>query len=167
MPLTFDMSLAELETYQGRNPRPDNFDAFWEEGLAEMREIDPQIEISPASFQTSVAECSDLYFTGVGGARVHAKLIRPNNALRSPSSGVDVPRLLRRCRRLVEQIGLRCPRSHRCGTRLPGSGRLVGRYGWCNGLDVTRTYYPRALRMRQRNCSTVRFFWIQRNSQRS
>ena len=69
MPLTFDMSLAELETYQGRNPRPQNFDPFWEEGLAEMREIDPQIEISPASFQTSVAECSDLYFTGGGGAR--------------------------------------------------------------------------------------------------
>ena len=80
MPLTFDMSLAELETYQGRNPRPDNFDAFWEEGLAEMRAVDPEIEISPASFQTPVAECSDLYFTGVGGARVHAKLIRPNNA---------------------------------------------------------------------------------------
>ena len=80
MPLTFDMSLAELETYQGRNPRPDNFDAFWEEGLAEMRAVDPEIEISPASFQTPFAECSDLYFTGVGGARVHAKLIRPNNA---------------------------------------------------------------------------------------
>ena len=28
MPLTFDMSLAELETYQGRNPRPDNFRFF-------------------------------------------------------------------------------------------------------------------------------------------
>ena len=80
MPLTFDMSLAELETYQGINPRPDDFDSFWEEALAEMREVDPQIEISPASFQTPVAECSDLYFTGVGGARVHAMLLRPNNA---------------------------------------------------------------------------------------
>ena len=64
MPLTFDMSLAELETYQGRNPRPDDFDTFWEDALAEMRDVDPQIEISPASFQTPVAECSDLYFTG-------------------------------------------------------------------------------------------------------
>ena len=80
MPLTFDMSLAELETYQGRNPRPDDFDAFWEDALAEMRAVDPEIEITPASFQTPFAECSDLYFTGVGGARVHAKLIRPNNA---------------------------------------------------------------------------------------
>ena len=116
MPLTFDMSLAELETYQGRNPRPDDFDTFWEDALAEMREVDPQIEISPASFQTPVAECSDLYFTGVGGARVHAMLLRPNNAPGPPPSGANVPRLLRRCRRLGEQIGLRRPRSHRRST---------------------------------------------------
>ena len=54
MPLTFDMSSAELETYQGINPRPDDFDSFWEDALAEMREVDPQVEISPASFQTPV-----------------------------------------------------------------------------------------------------------------
>ena len=30
MPLTFDMSLAELETYQGINPRPADFDSFGE-----------------------------------------------------------------------------------------------------------------------------------------
>ena len=40
------MNGAELETYQGRNPRPDNFDTFWDEGLAEMRAVDPQIELS-------------------------------------------------------------------------------------------------------------------------
>ena len=50
MPLTFDMSLAELETYQGINPRPDDFDAFWDEALAEMREVDPQIEIVAGKF---------------------------------------------------------------------------------------------------------------------
>ena len=55
MPLTFDMSLAELETYQGINPRPDNFDSFWEDALAEMQvNRSGQVEIVPASFQTSV-----------------------------------------------------------------------------------------------------------------
>ena len=80
MPLTFDMPFEELKTYQGRNPRPADFDAFWERGLAEMRALNPQIEIVPADFQTPYAECSHLYFTGVGGARIHAKLLRPRQA---------------------------------------------------------------------------------------
>ena len=77
MPLMFDMPLEKLETYTGRNPRPDDFDEFWDRRLAEMREIDPQVERVPADFQTPFAECSHLYFTGVGGARVHAKCLRP------------------------------------------------------------------------------------------
>lgn len=79
MPLLFDMPFEELQTYQGINPRPDDFDDYWERGLAEMRATDPDIEIVPAEFQTSFAECSHLYFIGVGGARVYAKLLRPKN----------------------------------------------------------------------------------------
>jgi cephalosporin-C deacetylase len=80
MPLMFDMPLEELETFQGRNPRPADFDAFWDRGIAEMQALDPQLELAPASFQTSFADCLDMFFTGVGGARVHAKLLRPKNA---------------------------------------------------------------------------------------
>lgn len=80
MPLTFDLPREELETYNGRNPRPADFDQFWQEGLAEMQAIDPQIELIPAEFETAVADCFHLYFTGVGGARVHAKLLRPKQA---------------------------------------------------------------------------------------
>jgi cephalosporin-C deacetylase len=76
----FDMPLEELKTYRGTNPRPDDFDAFWDSALAEMRALEPQIETLPAGFQTPFAECQHLYFTGVGGARVHAKLLRPRDA---------------------------------------------------------------------------------------
>ena len=82
MPLTFDLPLEELKLYQGKNPRPQDFDAFWEKGLAEMRALDGHVELVPAEFETSMAECSHLYFTGVAGARVHAKLLRPRNAPR-------------------------------------------------------------------------------------
>jgi cephalosporin-C deacetylase len=77
MPLTFDLPLDHLKTYQGINPRPDDFDTFWDEGLAEMRALDPQVELAPAEFQTDFAECFHLTFTGVGGARVYAKFMRP------------------------------------------------------------------------------------------
>jgi len=77
MPLTFDFPLDKLKTYQGINPRPADFDEFWDRQLARMNATDPAVTIEPAGFQTPVAQCSHLYFTGVGGARVHAKLVRP------------------------------------------------------------------------------------------
>ncbi|MCB0062715.1 MAG: acetylxylan esterase, partial [Caldilineaceae bacterium] len=73
MPLLFDMPFEKLHTYEGTNPRPADFDEYWDRGLAEMNALDPQIEIVPAEFQTPFARCSHLYFTGVGGARIHAK----------------------------------------------------------------------------------------------
>jgi cephalosporin-C deacetylase len=80
MPLLFDMPRERLETYQGINPRPADHDEYWERGLAEMRAVDPAVELVPAEFQTPFAECFDMYFTGVGGARIHAKLLRPKEA---------------------------------------------------------------------------------------
>ena len=77
MPLLFDMPFEELEHYQGINPKPDNFDTFWESSLAEMHAIDPQVELVPAEFQASYADCFHLYYTGTKGARIHAKLLRP------------------------------------------------------------------------------------------
>jgi cephalosporin-C deacetylase len=76
MPLV-DLPLAELERYSGRNPRPADFDEFWAQGLAEVAALDPKPELVPARLEASFAECFHLYFTGVGGARVHAKYLRP------------------------------------------------------------------------------------------
>jgi len=78
MPLTFDLPFEKLKTYKGINPKPANFDAYWKKALAEMRAVDPQVEIVPdKEFQTPFATCSHLWFTGVGGARIHAKLVQP------------------------------------------------------------------------------------------
>lgn len=79
MPLTFDLSYDQLKTYQGINPRPQDFDSFWDQSLAEMRDVDPQVEMVQAEFQVPNVRCFHLYFTGVGGARVHAKLLQPVN----------------------------------------------------------------------------------------
>ena len=78
MPL-IDMSLERLREYQGRNPRPSDFEPFWDDALAEMHALDPQIELVPHQINAPFAECFHLYFTGTGGARVHAKYMRPKN----------------------------------------------------------------------------------------
>jgi cephalosporin-C deacetylase len=86
MPL-IDMPLEQLQTYQGRNPRPADHDAYWDRALAEMHAVDAQVELVPAPFRAPGAECFDLYFTGVRGARIHAKYLRPKNAS-APHPGV-------------------------------------------------------------------------------
>ena len=80
MPL-IDKPLSELPSYTGTNPRPADFDAYWDSSLAELSAIDPKVELRPSTVITSkVAECFDLRFTGVGGARVYAKYLRPRGA---------------------------------------------------------------------------------------
>jgi cephalosporin-C deacetylase len=77
MPLQFDLPYEELLTYAGINPKPADFETYWDESLAEMQALDPQVELIPAEFQTDFADCYHMYFTGVGGARVYAKLLTP------------------------------------------------------------------------------------------
>ena len=62
--MLIDMPLEKLKTYTGINPRPADFDEFWDRSIAEMLAVDPQIELVPAKFQTDFAECFDLFFTG-------------------------------------------------------------------------------------------------------
>ena len=79
MPIV-DMPLEELKIYQGRNPKPDDFDAYWDKALAEMRAVDPQVELKEAAFTAPGTQCYDMYFTGVNGARVYAKCLKPTKS---------------------------------------------------------------------------------------
>ena len=74
-----DMPIEKLMTYKGINPCPADIDEFWDRSVAEMLSIDPAVELVPSKFQVSFAECFDLYFTGIGNSRIHAKLLRPKN----------------------------------------------------------------------------------------
>ncbi len=69
-----DLPMSELVKYQGRNPRPDDFDAFWDASLAEQRRTDPRAEL--VDFRAAGVDCFDLWFDG---ARIHAKYLRPAN----------------------------------------------------------------------------------------
>ena len=77
MPL-IDMPLDELKTYGGQQPLPRRtIDAVLETALAEMRAVEPRVELVPHRVSAPYAECFDLFFTGVRGARIHAKYVRP------------------------------------------------------------------------------------------
>ena len=80
MPLV-DMPLGELKKYCGINPCPEDFDKYWDSALQEMKSIDSKVELVPCDdFRVPFAECFDLFFTGVGNCRIHAKYLRPKGA---------------------------------------------------------------------------------------
>jgi cephalosporin-C deacetylase len=74
---TIDLPLSELKVYKGTNPKPVDFDDYWERGLSEMRAVDPQVHFKKSDFQVPFATCYDMYFTGVKGARIHVKYVKP------------------------------------------------------------------------------------------
>ena len=76
--MLIDMPLAKLREYRGSSPLPQDLDRYWDESLAELDAVKPEISLAPSGeFSAPNAECLDLFFTGVGGARVYAKLLRP------------------------------------------------------------------------------------------
>jgi cephalosporin-C deacetylase len=83
MPLQFDMPYEELLTYKGTNPRPDDFDDYWDKAVNDLDVLDPDVHMEPADFQTPFAECYHLYFTGLGGSRIHAKYLKPKQSAES------------------------------------------------------------------------------------
>jgi cephalosporin-C deacetylase len=79
-----DMPMDKLREYKGSSPCPEDIDQFWDDALEEMNALDPELELLPAEFQTPFAKCYDMYFTGVGGARIYAKLLRPVAPVKTP-----------------------------------------------------------------------------------
>lgn len=82
-----DMPLEKLWQYYGSSPLPANFDGFWDNALIEMKEISADVEIKKADFQAPNVECFNMFFTGTGGGRVHAKLLKPRN-ITSPAPAI-------------------------------------------------------------------------------
>ena len=76
MPL-IDMSLEKLYEYKGRNPRPADFDEFWDASLAELDTVDPKAEFKPHPHASACADFFELTFTATKGARIFAKFARP------------------------------------------------------------------------------------------
>ena len=78
MPLV-DMPLEKLRVYEGRNPRPADFDEFWDASLAELDAIDPNPTFKPYDFPSNIADAYELTFTSTKGAKIYAKFMKPKN----------------------------------------------------------------------------------------
>lgn len=73
----FDMPLEQLQSYTGSARLPEDFDEYWEKAIDQMKKMGAACQLKAADFSPACAECFDLTFVGVGGARIHAKYLRP------------------------------------------------------------------------------------------
>ena len=74
----FEMPLEKLWEYRGCSPKPADFDVYWTVALQECEDTGLAYTMLPASFQVQGVECYDLWFTGVRGARIHCKFLKPS-----------------------------------------------------------------------------------------
>lgn len=64
----------------GTNPCPLDIEEYWDNSIAELDSFSWDVNLTPSDFKIPYAECFDLTFTGLGGARVYAKYLRPANS---------------------------------------------------------------------------------------
>ncbi|WP_418666467.1 alpha/beta fold hydrolase [Allofournierella sp.] len=76
-----DWPLEQLKTYRGKSPRPADWQAYWARALGELETADLSYTYEKDPIRVPGVECGHLWFRGVGGARVHAQLMRPTGFL--------------------------------------------------------------------------------------
>ena len=74
-----DMPLEKLKQYTGTNPKPHDFDRYWNESLAELDKQDLSYTLEKSDYTSNGVACYHLYFTGIGGARIHCKFLKPSH----------------------------------------------------------------------------------------
>lgn len=92
--LPFEARKAELGRCRGANPVPADFSQFWQDRMAEADAEELSFELLPASeVPTSpTLAVHDLWFRGMGGARLYAKVLGPAELFAGPG---PLPSLLR------------------------------------------------------------------------
>lgn len=77
--MQFDLPLEQLRSYRADVPRPDDFDTFWDETLAEARRLPLDLRVEKVDLGYGAVDTYDVSFAGYGGHRIHAWLRLPHD----------------------------------------------------------------------------------------
>jgi cephalosporin-C deacetylase len=73
----FDLSFEELQDYLPQRREPADFDTFWQETLAAVRQHPLDAHFVPVDYHLRNVECFDVTFNGYGGQPVKGWLLLP------------------------------------------------------------------------------------------
>ncbi len=71
------LKVDELLKYNGISPCPSDIDIFWDEQVKLVEELDDNLVMKKSEFTSSGVEMFDCWFTGIEGAKVYFKYLRP------------------------------------------------------------------------------------------
>lgn len=75
--MLFDLPPEQLEVYKPPREEPPDFDAFWQQTLAEARQFPLNACFEPVDYRLRLVEVYDITFNGFGGQSIKAWLILP------------------------------------------------------------------------------------------
>ncbi len=81
-----DMPREQLEQYRPPLTREPDFDAFWQEALAEARSFEISPEMTRVDYPLELLDCYDVSFAGAGGARIRGWYLLPKESIRKNAS---------------------------------------------------------------------------------
>ncbi len=76
-----------FEGYTGESPIPADHREYWDRALLELEKTPVNLSMTKADFCVKSADAYDLYFDGLGGARVYAKCLVPKGASKENKMG--------------------------------------------------------------------------------
>jgi len=77
--MLFDMPLEELQTYRPARTEPPDFDAFWQQTLAEAKDFSLEATFEPVDFGLRTVEAFDVTFNGYAGQPIKGWLLLPRD----------------------------------------------------------------------------------------
>jgi len=86
MPNGYDLDLSQLRTYRGTGARPEDFESFWSNLLADLSSA-REVNWAPAEFSAPGMEARLLCFQSHDESRIQAQVLLPENR---PTTGLPV-----------------------------------------------------------------------------
>lgn len=83
MPI-LDMPLGELKKYKGTNPKPKDFDVFWDRKIKEAKDCDLEFRFSEADFKPRNVLVKDVLFKAADGSQLYARYFRQQTEEKVP-----------------------------------------------------------------------------------
>lgn len=75
----YECQIEHLKNYKGLGEAPADYDEYWARAKKDLENVSLEYELVKSDFVTRSCEAYDLYFTGVGGARIHCQFLKPKN----------------------------------------------------------------------------------------
>ncbi|WP_163194984.1 acetylxylan esterase [Clostridium thermarum] len=77
----YECQTEHLKDYKGIGEAPEDYDEYWARAKKDLEEASLDYELVKSDFVARSCEAYDLYFTGIGGARIHCQFLKPKKII--------------------------------------------------------------------------------------